>query len=533
MSQVLKHLTGVALNIAFVGLLLHSAEAAAPPNVLLVMADDLGFSDLGCYGGEINTPVLDSLAARGLRYTQFYNTARCWPTRAALMTGYYAQQVRRDTVPSVKSGGGNRGKRPSWAPLVPALLQPAGYRTYHSGKWHIDSEPLKTGFDRSYTLWRQGNFFRPKRHEVDGVELPRPTTEDGYYGTTAIADYTVDMLKNHAEEHGDQPFFAYVAFTAPHFPLHALPEDIAKYDGKYDVGWETIRAARYAKQKELGLPQAPLSEVERDLGPPYAFPEDIQELGPGETTLPQEWDTLTEEQKAFQADKMEIHAAMIDRMDIELGRILDQIDAMGVADNTLVMFLSDNGASAEIMVRDDGHDPTLPLGSDLTYPCLGPGWSSACNTPFRRHKTWVHEGGCATPFIVCWPTGISTAGALRTTPGHAIDVVPTILNVANVTASKTDGPARPGQMLSPSFAADASIERDNIWWMHDGHRALRVDDWKIVSAKNDPWSLYDLSVDRNETTDLAKQHPNRLAKMVAEWEKQWIDIQATANGPGW
>lgn len=503
------------------------------PNVLVVMADDLGFSDLGCYGGEIETPVLDSLAANGLRYTHFYNTARCWPTRASLLTGYYAQQVRRDSVPGLPSGGGNRGKRPDWAPLVPAVLRDAGYRTYHSGKWHIDSTPLKTGFDRSYTLWRQGNFFRPKKHELDGRELPRPTTEDNYYGTVAIADHTVEMLQDHAAKHVNEPFFAYVAFTAPHFPLHALPEDIAKYNGRYDIGWEVIRQRRYKQQQELGLLDVSLSEVERDLGPPYDFPDSIKQLGPGETTRPQLWDSLTDEQKTFQADKMEIHAAMIDRMDRELGRIVDQIDAMGQRDNTIILFLSDNGASAEIMVRDDGHDPALPPGSDLTYLCLGPGWSTACNTPFRRHKTWVHEGGCCTPLVVSWPERINDRGAVRTSPGHAIDVVPTLLDLASVEPPTLGGPARPGRSLATTFSEDTSVTRDALWWMHDGHRAYRVGDWKIVSNKNEPWELYNLARDRTEQRDLADKQPGRLDDLVAGWERQWGEIQATAHGSGW
>lgn len=504
-------------------------RAVERPNVLLVMADDLGFSDLGCYGGEIETPVLDALAAKGVRFTQFYNTARCWPTRAALLTGYYAQQVRRDAVPGVPSGGGNRGTRPDWAPLLPAILQPAGYRTYHSGKWHIDSVPLKTGFDRSYTLWRQGNFFRPKRHEIDGRELPRPTTEDHYYGTVAVADYAVEFLKNHQNNHSREPFFAYVAFTAPHFPLHALPEDIAKYDGRYDVGWEEIRAKRYARQKELGFPQFVLSDVERDQGPPYDFPEAFEKLGPSEVKYPLKWSELTVEQQAFQSKKMSIHAAMVDRMDCELGRIVDQLKKMNAFDNTLIMFLSDNGASAEIMVRDDGHDPSLPLGSDLTYPCLGPGWSTACNTPFRKHKTWVHEGGCATPFIACWPDAIKGAGDFRKVPAHVIDVVPTVLQIAEVEAPKLNGPDRPGHSLATTLSSGNDVDRGNLWWMHDGHKAIRQGDWKAVATKDGSWELYDLSKDRNETNDLAQAKPDVLAPLVQSWEERWSEIQDNAT----
>lgn len=504
---------------------LASADAAERPNVLIILADDLGYSDLGCYGGEIATPHLDSLAAGGLRFAQFYNTARCWPSRAALMTGYYAQQVRRDKLPEIPSGGGNRGQRPAWAPLLPELLKSAGYRAYHSGKWHIDGMPLAEGFDHSYYLRDQGRFFSPKKHWEDDVELPAVERGSGFYGTVTVVDHAVRCLRQHAEQTPDQPFLQYVAFAAPHFPLHALPEDIARYEGRYDAGWETIRAARFDRQREIGLVSHTLSPVERDVGPPYHFPEHLEILGPNEVNRPLPWDDLTAGQQQFQAVKMSLHAAMIDRLDREVGRLLDQLKAMDAFENTLILFLSDNGASAEIMVRDDGHDPAAAPGSADTYLCLGPGWSTSSNTPFRRHKTWVHEGGISTPLVAHWPRGITARGELRHTPGHIVDIAPTLLELAGVTKPASidgaDVPPAPGKSLRPAFAADVPIDRDSFWWLHEGHRAVRVGDWKLVAAKDEPWELYDLSTDRTETNNLAERYPDKVRELEQVWQQQY------------
>ncbi|MFT4556075.1 MAG: arylsulfatase A-like enzyme/pimeloyl-ACP methyl ester carboxylesterase [Planctomycetaceae bacterium] len=502
------------------------------PNIVLIMADDLGFSDLGCYGGEIATPNLDSVAQNGLRFTRFYNTARCWPTRGALLTGYYAQQIRRDSLPGIPSGGGNRGRRPDWAVLAPELLKPAGYRSYHTGKWHIDGMPVENGFDHSYLLRDQGRFFNPNRHWKDDVALPPVEKGTDFYATTALADHAIEVLTEHAEQHADAPFFHYLAFAAPHFPLHALPEDIAVYKDTYTEGWDSIRLKRWQRMRKMGLLDAAdakeLSRVERDLGPPYHFPNAFEILGNGEVNKPLPWNSLTDEQKQFQATKMAIHAAMIHRMDIEIGRVFDQIRKMGQWENTLVVFLSDNGASAEIMVRDDGHDPKLSPGSAGTYLCLGPGWSTTCNTPFRRHKTWTHEGGTSTPFLMSWPKGIAARGEFRRNVGHVIDVVPTVLELAGAKTLE-EAPPAPGKSLVPAFAKDQSVKHESLWWFHDGHKAIRVGDWKAVAPNSEPWELYNVANDRDESTDLAISEGDRLNELVAEWDRQLAEFTELAS----
>jgi arylsulfatase len=500
---------------------------AAPPNVLIVFADDMGYSDVGCYGGEIDTPNIDALAAHGLRFTQFYNTSRCWSSRAALMTGYYAQQVRRDNVPGVV---GSKGTRPAWAPLLPAMLKPLGYRCYHTGKWHIDGQPTQNGFDHSYDLEDHDHNFGPKRHFEDGVALPAIDPASGFYTTTAMADHAIKCLREHAEKYAAQPFFSYLAFTVPHFPLQAPAEDIERYRARYRRGWDVMRGERWERLQKQGLVAGGLSPVERNVGPPYAFPEALQKLGPNEVNRPLPWSELTEAQRDFQIDKMAIYAAMIDRMDRETGRVLEQIRKMGALENTIVFFLSDNGSSAEMMVRGDGHDPDAAHGSASTFLTLGPGWSTMANTPFRRHKTWTHEGGISTPLVVQWPKGIAAQGELRTTPGHLIDLVPTILELAGAPVPKPPGaPPAPGRSLVPAFAKDVLAPHESLWWMHEGNRALRVGDWKITALKTGPWELYDLSKDRAESHDLAAEKPEKLRELSELWEKQWTQIQADAK----
>lgn len=511
------------------------------PNVLLIMADDLGFSDLGCYGGEIQTPNLDALAAHGVRMTQFYNTGRCWPTRGSLLTGHYAPSIRRDDVPGKPGLGGGSGKRPTWSRLLPQLLRSAGYRSYHTGKWHLDRMPVASGFDHSYYLKDQGRFFSPQVHYRDDerlapVERPTKKAEEksiGYYATTALADHAIEVLQDHHNKHADVPFFHYLAFSAPHFPLHAMPGDIAKYSSTYARGWDAVRSQRWKKMRTLGLLGQSVerpSRPEPDLGPPYHFPDAMEKLGRGEVNRPVPWSQLNAEQQKFQSSKMAIHAAMVHRMDMEIGRVIETLRESNELENTLVMFLSDNGASAEIMVRSDGHDPNAMPGSADSYLCLGPGWSTVCNTPMRRHKTWTHEGGISTPMVVSWPARMKTNGELRHGVGHVIDIVPTILDAAHVEIEgliPNNAPEYPGKSLLTDWSTthdDAAIGTKladrALWWFHDGHRAIRVGDWKAVAPIAEPWELYDMSRDRGEAIDRAIPNRPKLEELVAAWENQ-------------
>lgn len=521
------HAVALAWVAGLLGVVTSSVDAA--PNVIVIMADDLGWSDLGCYGGEIATPNLDQLAQNGLRYTQCYNTARCWPSRAALLTGYYAQQVRRDTVPKVASGAAN-GKRPAWARLLPRRLKPLGYRSYHSGKWHVDGSRIADGgFDRSYSLEDHDRNFNPQNHFEDDQRLPPVAKDAGYFSSTRIASHAVECLKEHAREHADAPFFSYVCFTSPHFPLQAPAADIAKYTKTYTEGWEVVRQRRYERIKKLGLTTCELSAVEREVGPPHKNPDVLGKVGPGEINLPLAWSSLTDAQKNLQAMKMAIHAAMVDRMDQEIGRIVEQLKAMDAFDNTLIMFVSDNGASAELLVRGDGHSQSAPPGSAETFLCLGPGWSNMANAPFRRHKTWVHEGGISTPLIAHWPKGIKARGELRNEVVHLIDLSPTILELAGQKQEPdAGGPTLPGASLAAHLQGDEFKRRHPLWWMHEGHRALRMGDYKIVSLKDQPWELYNLGTDRAEANNLATSDPARLADMVATWESLWKEFQQNA-----
>ena len=509
------------------------ARAAPPggrkPNFLLILADDMGFSDAGCYGGEIETPNLNGLAANGLRFTQFYSTGRCWPSRACLMTGFYAQQVNRDGVQGQgldTRGKGGKGKRPPWAPLLPERLRPLGYRSYHSGKWHLDGPALAAGFDASYILGDHNRYFSPKKHSENDKPLPPVERGSGYYATTAMADHAIRCLKGHAEQYAERPFFHYLAFTSPHFPLHALQADIEHYRGKYRIGWDNVRTQRLRRLRRDKIVKCGLSALEQDVIPGHNLPEaELQaRIGPGEAGWAVPWDTLTDAQREFQATKMAIHAAMIHRMDREIGRVVDQVKAMGAYENTVILFASDNGASAEQIIRGDGHDPSAAPGSADTFLCLGPGWSTAANTPFRLHKIWVHEGGISSPLVVHWPEGLKDRGGLRRDPGHFIDVPPTLVELAGGTWEDNygghAGPPSPGRSLAPAFRGDGSVDHDFLFWSHQGNHALRMGDWKVVSRDNEEWELYNLRTDRSERRDLAQRRPEKVEELSAFWRER-------------
>ncbi len=512
--------------------------AATPqkPNVLIIVADDMGFSDAGCYGSEIKTPNLDHLASTGLRFTQFYNTARCWSSRASLLTGYYAQAVRRDNIGGLGSdGGGTKGTRQRWAMLLPHYLNPLGYHSYLSGKWHIDGTGAAGGFEHSYISEGGNGYFDPSGTTEDNVKQAPGKDRKNYYSTVAIADHAIKYLKGHAAKYPGQPFFQYLAFHSPHFPLHALPEDIALYKDRYNAGWDVLRDERLTKLKQNGIVTCALAPLEPATIPSWNLPEAQLKkmIGENEVARAVSWDSLTAGQKEFQASKMAVHAAMIHRMDLEIGRVLDQIRSMGGLENTLVLFVSDNGASAEQIIRGNGEEPTAPVGSAKSYLGIGPGWSSTANTPLRLHKSWNHEGGISTPLIMSWPAGIKSHGGLRTDPGHLIDIVPTILDITGTKQPTTVGglpvPPMQGLSLVPAFTKNGTVHHEFLWWNHIGNRAVRVGDWKLVASRNEPWELYDLSKDRSETKNLAAANPSKAKELEKVWTKGAEECLALAK----
>ena len=438
------------------------------------------------------------------------------PRAGALLTGYYPQQIHMDPP---------RGLTPAWTRILPHWLRTVGYRSYHSGKWHVNGAPNPVGdgeFDHSYILEDYDRNFNPKYIREDDLPLPRVRKNSGYYTSTAFADHAIRCLKEHAANYSKQPFFSYLAFTVPHFPLQAPPQDIARYSDHYLKGWDQVRQERWESLRKMGIVACGLAPLETAFMPRYFKPGIMGILGPGEVEHPVPWAQLNDVQKRYQATKMAIHAAMIDRMDQEVGRVLTQVRAMGAWDNTVIFFLSDNGTDATLLIRGDGHDPKAAPGSDGSYLCLGPGWSSAGNAPFRRHKIWTHEGGISTPLIVHWPGGIAAHGELRHDVGHVIDFVPTLLELAGVKPKLPAGsPPMPGHSLVPAFAVDGSVSRPYLFFNHEGNRALRMADYKLVSARedNDAWELFDLAADRCEQRDLAAAQPDRVATMAAHWQK--------------
>jgi arylsulfatase len=492
------------------------AETDKRPNILLIVADDMGYSDPGCFGGEIETPNINSLASDGLRFTHFYNAGRSWPTRASLMTGYYYQAVQ-------KSSAENRPE--NWSRSIAHFLSSAGYHCYQSGKWHVGEMPkphADAGFEHSYLTSNGTSHFVPKDYADDELADVDST---GYYQATAITDRAISMLKGHREQYSGAPFFLYLTYHTPHFPLQAPPGDIEKYRNRYREGWDKLREERLSRLRQLGIADYRPAVTEPQARWIYQDETLLRDtFGPDEVCEYVPWETLTGGQKEFQATKMAIHAAMVDRMDQEIGRMLHQLRESGDFDNTVIFFLSDNGCSTEIMVRGEGHDRNAPAGSVNTHLCLGPGFAAASNTPLRRSKVWVHEGGVSTPLIVHWSKGFRAAGnGLRRTPAHLVDLMPTILELAGDISpygvAGTDYPALHGKSLLPAFSEDKTVEHDYIYFNHRRNYALRMGEWKIVTSELDGhvWSLYNISEDRGETTDLASVHPGLLQEMLYKW----------------
>lgn len=477
--------------------------AAAPrrPNIVLIMADDLGFSDIGCYGSEIATPNLDRLAKGGIRFTQFYNTARCCPTRASLLTGLYPHQA------GVGHMVANRGIPPYQGFLndrcvtIAEALRPAGYRTAMSGKWHVGEDrphwPTDRGFEKYFGLISgASNYWRlDQGRKMAMDDQPWTPPAEGFYMTDAITDHAVKFIDQLGR--GPQPFFLYTAYTAPHWPLHAHPSDIEKYRGKYMKGWDQLRKERHARLIEMGIVDKRWPLTPRDDRAPA-------------------WETVKDRKERDLA--MAVYAAQIDRMDQGIGRILAKIREIGAEDNTLVMFLADNGGCAEEVDRGTKGVPPGPAESYLSY---GLPWANASNTPFRLYKHWVHEGGIATPFIAYCPSLVTQRGKLTHQVGHIIDVMTTCVELggAKYPQTRNGKPVQPmeGRSLAAAFKGAAPQSR-KLFWEHEGNRAMRDGGWKLVSRFPNAWELYDLEADRTELNDLAAKMPDRVANMVKEYE---------------
>ena len=539
---------------AFTEIAAGQARATKParPNIVVILADDFGYSDLGCYGSEIATPNIDKLATQGVRFTQFYNAARCCPTRASLLTGLYPHQAGMGWMT------GNRTEFPGYsgelshdAMTIGEVLRPAGYATYMTGKWHLtstarpkaprDNWPIQRGFDRYYgTIQGGGSYYDPAMLCRDNT----PITPEGdpeykpqkFYYTDAITDHSVKFISEHHAKQAEKPLFMYVAYTSPHWPMHAPAELVAKYKGKYDAGYTPIRAARFERMKAMGIidPKWPLT--------------------------PAAWKWEEQEHKEWEARCMEVYAAMVERMDHGVGRIVDALKQTGELDDTLIVFLGDNGACAEKMGRDvhedrataaatqprdarqiqtavfpkftpdgrpirDGH--IQMAGPDDSFIAYGEGWANVSNTPLREYKHFTHEGGIATPLVAHWPTGITRRGELERQPGHLIDLMATFVEVSGATypAEKSGSAVPPmaGVSLTPAFDGKPLNRKLPIFWEHEANRAVRDGKWKLVAkGQEGAWELYDMEADRTEMNDLATREPERVKTMAAQWQ-DWAE----------
>ncbi|MBM3796154.1 MAG: arylsulfatase [Acidobacteria bacterium] len=399
--------------------------------------------------------------------------------------------------------------------------------------------PLRdTGFHLSYYLADQDRFSSPTRHFLDDQPLPAVEPNARFYATNAITDRALEFLEEHRKNHIAAPFFLYLAYTSPHFPLHALDADIRRYKERYLAGWDAVRQQRWERVHSLGLVKTGLAPLEPDVFTPWNTPdaELKSKIGPGEVTRAVPWKSLTREQQEFQATKMAIHAAMVHRMDVNIGRVLDELRDMQELDNTAIVFLSGNGASAEQLIRADGHDANAAPGSWASDLCPGPGWASAANAPFRRSKCFVHEGGIASPMLVHWPAGFFARGELSLTPCHFVDMLPTLTSMAGVTEPRAQAgvPPLPGKSLVPAFRQDRTIPKDYLLFHHSNNRALRKGGYKLVSAgKDGPWELYSLASNRGETNNFAAKEPERVQAMSAEWQRLQDEFVAQSRRPAY
>ncbi|MEO0452914.1 MAG: arylsulfatase [Verrucomicrobiota bacterium] len=455
--------------------------AAERPNILLIMLDDLGYADFGCYGSEIATPHIDQLAKEGIRFTQFYNTAKCHSSRVSLLSGLYCNQAGNSSL--------------SRATTLAAVAGQEGYATSMTGKWHLKKTPLDFGFQQYWGhLSGATDFFIGDKTFRYGRE-PWNDFDEDFYTTDANVDYTLEFLDKSIAS--GKPFFHYIAFNAPHYPLQAKKRDIEKYMGRYDVGWGVIRVERFAKQMKLGL-----------------FAEDVT-LPPLPKHVPA-WDTLTEEQRAFESYRMAVYAAMVDSVDQNMGRLIDYLKEQGVYENTLIMLLSDNGA-CPFERSKNLHIPPWEGGSYLLYDAS---WATVGNTPFKHYKQTQHEGGISTPFIAHWPNGIREAGSFESEPSHLIDVMATVLELTEGTYPDDQNvQPREGKSLVPLLKGEPREAHAELYFEFGTCRALRQGDWKLVSFYQHQWELYNIKDDRTEQNDLADQFPDRVQAMAQRWNE--------------
>jgi len=521
MQRQILFLTAVVLGFCWTA----DAGAAAKPDIVLILADDMGFSDLGCYGSEILTPNIDRLGKKGVRFTQFYNTARCCPTRASLLTGLYPHQTGVGHMMNDWNQPGYRGNLNRQCVTIAEALGEAGYQTYLCGKWHVTRHtdpggpkfnwPLQRGFDRFYgTIHGAGSYFDPvtlcRDNQFVGVT-------DDYYYTEVISERAAEYIEYAART--DKPFFLYVAYTAPHWPLHARQRDIARYREMYAMGWDELRIRRHKEMIRQGIVKSSWPLTPRD---PRVLP----------------WQQVA--YQPWHQRRMEVYAAQIDNMDRGVGRILQKLRQVGREENTLVFFLADNGGCAEEILpnwkglhipaktRDGravqvGNNPNVMPGPEETYQSCGVPWANVSNTPFRLYKHWVHEGGIATPLVVSWPAMIRSGGRLVHEPGHVVDVLPTCLDAARIPYPRIfaghDVLPPEGESLMPLLLGQTR-QRGPIYWEHEGNRAVRDGKWKLVSKHPGAWELYDIEADRTEMNNLAQQYPaivDYLTRLYDEW----------------
>jgi arylsulfatase len=510
------------------------------PNVVLILNDDMGYSDLGCYGGEIETPNLDRLAANGLRFSSFYNTARCSPSRASLLTGLHPHQTGVGILTYDSGPEGYAGNLNHRCVTIPQVLQANGYRTYMSGKWHVasnlrkptDTWPLQRGFDEFFgTIIGAGSFYDPNTLTRGNENVEHEARAPGWFYTDAISDQAVAYIDAHPKQHPNTPFFEYVAYTAPHWPLHAHDDDIAKYKGRFDAGWDALREARLEKLVSSGILKPHWKLTARDpTQPPWSEAEQDEQF------------------RAWTLRCMEVYAAQVDRMDQGIGRILAALERNGQLNDTLVVFLADNGACAEDIPEDVtvdelveklmiarrttrsgepvqfGNDVQRMPGPENTYQSYGTAWANLSNAPFRLYKHWIHEGGISTPLIAHWPNGIDQKhnGGLRHAPGYLPDIMATIVDATGSTYPQTfEGHAvdpLEGQSLLPVIANDGDVaNRKPMFWEHEGNAAVRIGKWKLVKRYPRDWELYDMDADRTELHDLASREPERAKEMAAQY----------------